>query len=142
MTYSYSLRIWLEGRQAKDSYIYDDKGFRVGSEVKVTLLKSRFGGDGRKCAFKILWSGSKISIQDEDSWFDALKTSPHLKQAGAWYTLVYADGKEKKFQGKQWIELLNSNPAFKTRAIELMDEEVIRKFNDKEGSAKDFYDVE
>jgi recombination protein RecA len=142
MAYAYSLRIWLEGRQAKDSFVYDDKGFRIGSEVKVTLLKSRFGGDGRKCVFKILWAGDSVSIQDEESWFDALKTSPHLKQAGAWYTLVYADGKEKKFQAKQWVKLINDDPAFKARAIELMDEEVIRKFNDREGSAADFYDIE
>ena len=35
MNYSYSTRIWLEGRQAKDSYIYDERGFRLGSEVNV-----------------------------------------------------------------------------------------------------------
>jgi len=142
MAYSYSLRIWLEGRQAKDSYVYDDKGFKIGSEVKVTLLKSRFGGDGRKCVFKILWAGNSISIQDEESWFEALKKSPNIKQSGAWYTLKHVDGKEKKFQAKQWVSLINSDPVFKARVLELMDEEVIRKFNDREGSAADFYDVE
>jgi len=142
MVYAYSLRIWLEGRQAKDSYVYSERGYRIGSEVKVTLLKSRFGGDGRKCVFKILWSGDKIQICDEESWFEALKRSPNIKQAGAWYTLVFADGKEKKFQAKQWVDLINTDAAFKARVIELMDEEVIRKFNDKEGDASDFYDVE
>jgi hypothetical protein len=89
-----------------------------------------------------LWSGDKIQICDEESWFEALKRSPNIKQAGAWYTLVFADGKEKKFQAKQWVDLVNTDAAFKARVIELMDEEVIRKFNDKEGDASDFYDVE
>jgi len=142
MNYSYSTRIWLEGRQAKDSYIYDDRGFRIGSEVKATILKSRFGGEGRKCAFKILWSGEKISIQDEESWLDAIKKSPHLKQAGAWYTLVFQDGKEKKFQGKQWADLVKNDSEFRGRVIEMMDEEVISKFQAREGKASDFYDIE
>jgi len=42
MIYAYSLRIWLTGRKAKASFITDDNGFRIGSEVKATLRKSRF----------------------------------------------------------------------------------------------------
>ena len=42
MIYAYSLRIWLTGRKAKASFVTDDKGFRIGSEVKVKLEKSRF----------------------------------------------------------------------------------------------------
>jgi len=55
MIYAYSLRIWLTGRKAKASYILDDNGFRIGSEVKVKIEKSRFGTAGRTCNFKILW---------------------------------------------------------------------------------------
>ena len=43
MIYAYSLRIWLTGRKAKASFVLDDKGYRIGSEVKVKLEKSRFG---------------------------------------------------------------------------------------------------
>ena len=42
MIYAYSLRVWLTGRKSKASYINDDNGFRIGSEVKTTLKKSRF----------------------------------------------------------------------------------------------------
>ena len=68
MHYAYSLRIWLTKRKAKASFIIDDNGFRVGSEVKVTLKKSRFGTEGRQCTFKILWGGD-VGIKDEESWF-------------------------------------------------------------------------
>ena len=55
MAYAYSLRIWLTGRKAKASFVLDDNGFRIGSEVKVKLEKSRFGTAGRNCNFRILF---------------------------------------------------------------------------------------
>ena len=63
MHYAYSLRIWLTKRKAKASFITDENGYRVGSEVKVKLEKSRFGTQGRQCNFRILW-GDEIGIQD------------------------------------------------------------------------------
>ena len=49
MAYAYSLRVWLTARKAKASFIVDDNGYRIGSEVKVKLEKSRFGTAGRTC---------------------------------------------------------------------------------------------
>jgi len=132
------LRIWLTGRKAKASFVTDEKGFRIGSEVKVKLEKSRFGTQGRQCNFKILW-GDEIGIQDEESWFDAIKGSEHLKQAGAWYTLTYTDGTEQKFQPSKWKEMIQDEK-FKDRIVELIDEEVIMKFDKREGNASDFYE--
>jgi len=141
LTYAYSLRIWLTGRKNKDSKIFDDKGFQVGSELKAKIKKSRFGSEGRECGFKITWAGDDVHILDEESWFEAVKSSPHLKSGGAWWTLVYADGKEKKFQGPQWLTMLEDDK-FKNRIFELMEEEVILKFKDKTGDASDFYNIE
>ena len=140
MHYTYSLRIWLTGRKAKNSFVLDDRGFRIGSQVKVKLEKSRFGTAGRQCTFKILW-GEEVGVQDEESWLEAVKGSPHIKAGGAWYTLVYADGSEEKFQGSTWIEKLKDEK-FKARILELMDEEIILKFKDKTGDASAFYEVE
>ena len=39
LPYTYSLRMWLTSRKAKASFVTDENGFRVGSEVKVTLKK-------------------------------------------------------------------------------------------------------
>tara|TARA_R110000824_G_scaffold43779_2_gene127786 strand:+ start:9066 stop:10178 length:1113 start_codon:yes stop_codon:yes gene_type:complete len=140
MHYTYSLRIWLTGRKAKNSFVLDDRGFRIGSQVKVKLEKSRFGTAGRQCTFKILW-GEEVGVQDEESWLEAIKGSPHIKTGGAWYTLMYADGSEEKFQGSTWIEKLKDEK-FKARILELMDEEIILKFKDKTGDASAFYEVE
>jgi len=138
MIYTYSLRIWLTGRKAKASFITDDKGYRIGSEVKVKLEKSRFGTAGRQCNFKILW-GDEIGVQDEESWLDAIKGAESLKQGGAWYELCYGDGTCEKFQASKWTEKLQ-NDKFKKRVLEIMDEEVIMKFDKRTGSAESFYE--
>jgi len=139
MHYAYSLRIWLTGRKAKASFILDEKGFRIGSEVKVKLEKSRFGTQGRNCSFKILWGTENVGVQDEESWFEAIK---HVfDRAGAWYSLPMADGTKTKFMASQWVEQLQDED-FRTRVYEIMDEEIIRKFDAREGKAEDFYDVD
>ena len=138
--YAYSLRIWLTARRGKSSFIYDDKGFRVGTEVKAKIKKSRFGSDARECTFKILWGGN-VGIQDEESWFEAVKGSDNIKQAGAWYTLVHEDGTEEKFQAAKWMEKL-SDEKFRNRVLTIMDEEIIMRFDKKEGKAEDFYNIE
>ncbi len=140
MHYAYSLRIWLTGRKAKAAFILDDKGFRVGSEVKVKLEKSRFGTQGRNCAFKILW-GEGIGVQDEESWLEAIKGSENLIQRGAWYALQYANGEQEKFMGSQWVDKLK-NEKFKNRVFEIMDEEIVMKFDQRQGEASEFYDTE
>jgi RecA/RadA recombinase len=139
MAYAYSLRIWLTGRKAKASYVLDDNGFRIGSEVKVKLEKSRFGTAGRQCNFRILWGTDDAAIQDDESLFDAVKGSNSILQSGAWYALVHDDGQEEKFQAAKWVEKMQ-NDKFRQRVYQIMDEEVIMKFHTREGNAEDFYD--
>jgi hypothetical protein len=131
----------LTARKAKASFIVDDNGYRIGSEVKVKLEKSRFGTAGRTCNFKILWGDEDIGVQDEESWFDAIQVSDRLKQSGAWFSLVKNDGTEQKFQRKTWIEKLQEEE-FRKSVLTIMDDDVIMKFKNREGKADDFYDTE
>jgi recombination protein RecA len=141
MIYAYSLRIWLTGRKAKASFVLDDNGFRIGSEVKVKLEKSRFGTQGRRCNFRILWGGNTVAIQDDESLFDAIKGSDNIHQSGAWYTILYEDGTSEKFQASKWAEKIQ-NEKFRQRVYQIMDEEVIMKFDTREGKAETFYELE
>ena len=68
-----------------------------------------------------------------------LLSSDKLKNAGAWFTL---QGWEKKFQAATFPKLMQTEPKFSKIVYEIMDEEVIRKFENKTGSAKDFYEEE
>jgi recombination protein RecA len=125
--YFCSLRIWLTKRKAKASFVVDDSGLRIGSEVKVKIEKSRFGSEGRNCGFKILW-GKDIGIQDEESWLEALRLSGSGRfKAGAWNKLYDRDGKEFKFQRSQWIDKLKEEE-FRKVVFDIMDEEIIKKF--------------
>ena len=141
MNYTYSLRVWLTGRKAKASFVLDDNGFRIGSEVKVKLEKSRFGTAGRQCNFRILWGGDDIAIQDDESLFDAVSGSDRILRSGAWYTMVFDDGTTEKFQAAKWVEKMQ-NDKFRQQVYKIMDEEVIRKFDTRQGNAADFYDSE
>ena len=143
MHYASSLRIYLTGRKAKASYFYDDKGFRAGSEVKAKLKKSRFGTDGRECIFRILWGGEEVRILDEESIFLAIKDSDRVKNRGAFYCLIGKDGKEsKKFYKADFQNLYLTNEEFRNTAKDIIDEEVILKFEKREGNASKFYDVD
>ena len=141
MVYNASLRIWLTGRKAKSAFVKDENGFTIGSEVKATLKKSRFGTERRQCTFQIMWGGDEVRILDEESWFEAIKGSEHIQQAGAWYSLVYEDGTTEKFQATRWMEKLE-DAKFKNRVLELMDIEVIGKYRDRQGSIESFEDID
>jgi len=139
--YAYSLRVWLTGRKSKASFLLDDRGFQIGSEVKAKIKKSRFGSLNRECVFKILWAGGEARIQDEESWLEAIKASEHVEQSGAWYALVYPDGSKEKFQQAHWLDKLK-NDKFRNRVYEVMDEQVIVKFENRTGNPEEFYDIE
>lgn len=138
LAYYYHQRVWLSPRRGKDSWVYDDNDYKIGSELAVTIQKSRMGCVGRKCSFKVLWSGDTVKICDEESWMEAIRTSDSLKQGGSWFTLIYADGSEEKFQTKDFIEKVKDQK-FRARVLELMKEELIDKFVNRTLSAKDVY---
>lgn len=127
--YSYSLRLWLTVSNTKKNRIDDDAGEQVGSHVTVRIKKSRFGSQGKRCHFKILWRereyGEKISILDQESWLDAIKPHPRFKCAG-WNTLTTHDGEEIKFQKPSWLEKLKDEK-FYNEVIAMLDELYIRK---------------
>ena len=82
-----------------------------------------------------------MGVQDEESWFDAIQISNSLKNSGAWYSLAFSDGSEVKFQRKNWAEKLQDE-VFRVRVLQIIDEDVIRKFSDRTGNAADYYDEE
>jgi len=139
MTYAYSLRIWLTARKGKKAIIRDESDYPIGSEVKVKIEKSRFGTQGRTCNFRIIWGGG-VGIMDDESLFDAIKVSDKLTNSGAWYTLSTESG-DVKFQPGSWAEKMQ-DPSFKEEVLKIVDEAVIRKFDNREGNASEFYDTE
>ena len=137
--YAYSLRIWLTGLKGKKTFIEDENGYRIGSEVKAKLEKSKFGTQGRICNFKILWAGDNVGIMNDESLLTAIKSSNRLTIGGAWFKL---EGYETKFQTATFPKLMKSDAKFSKLVYDIIDEEVIHKFENKTGKAEDFYDLE
>jgi len=140
LAYAYSLRIWLTARKSKSSYVISENGYRIGSETKCTLKKSRFGTEGRECSIKLLWGGDRIHVQDEDAWMEVLKGSEHVT-VGPWWTIKYSDGSVQKFRSADFYEELANNK-FRTRVVELVEEELITKFSQQKGNAAAFYNID
>ena len=87
-----------------------------------------------------MWGTEDVGIRDEESWFDAIKGCEHLSSAGAWYTLSMPDGYTKKFQPSKWTSLVASDEEFKNRVIQIMDEEIVQKFDKRQGDASTYYE--
>lgn len=138
--YNYSLRIWLTSPKNKSAFVFDDKGFKIGSSVKATIIKSRFGSQGRSCEFKILWAGDRIGILDDESLISAIQSSDHFSFKEVNSILKFADGKELEFKTEKFGELMRTNPLFKQRVMELVDEEVIIKFDKRSVNASVYFD--
>jgi len=124
--YFCSLRIWLTGRKSKASFVLDDTGRRVGSEVKAKIKKSRFGTQDRIAVFQIRW-GDNIGIMDEESWFEVIKQTPNYRVGGGWCYIKTEDGKERKFRSSEWMKMLEDKK-FKQMIVDIMDNELIKKF--------------
>jgi len=110
----------------------------VGIKTRVTIVKNRMGPPHRKIDYDIYFDSG---IDNYGGWLNIMKDFNLVKQAGAWYSLVYEDGAEEKFQAAGWMDKLADNK-FRNRILEIMDEEVIVKFHNREGEAKDFYEPE
>ena len=109
--------------------------------MRAKIEKSRFGTQGRECNFKILWGGDEIKIMDKESWLEAIKSSESLTNAGAWFSLHYEDGSIDKFQSKNWVNKLEEEK-FYNRVMQLLEAEVVMKFDKRLGSADEFYGEE
>lgn len=134
-----SLSVRLVTRKAKSGYVVDDNDYRIGNEVKAVINKSRFGTDGRQCTFNIIWADDPIGIRDEESWFEALLPSGKLKSPSAgWYEIEGFP----KFRQKQWVDLINGNSNFKKTVLEIFDEEVIKKFEERSGDGNIAYKID
>ena len=76
---------------------------------------------------------------DDDSLFEAVQSSPFI-ETGAWNTLKYEDGTITKFRRDDFATVHMKDSKFRTRIMELVDQEVIQKFDKQTVSATQFYE--
>jgi len=140
LSYAYSLRIWLTPKKSKASYVVSPTGFRIGSETKCVLKKSRFGTEGRECSLKLLWGGERVEVSDHEAWLDIISKSDRAS-SGAWWTITLLDGSEKRFRSADFPTELQ-NESFRNAVLSIVEEELITKFDKQTGNASNYYNIE
>ena len=104
--------------------IKDKKNNTIGMKMKAQVIKNRLGPPMRHADFELYFeSGS----DNEGSWLQMMKAHKLVKQGGAWYTMNDHNGKEIKFQSKDWAEYLQDEE-FKQYCYELICDKVILKY--------------
>lgn len=126
--YSYSLEMWLTRRGAKSAKVNDDEGDQIGSEVKVSIEKNRFGREGRICYIYMRWD-DHVEFIEEKSWLEAIKDSDRY-EGGAWKKFKKKDGTwTKSYHGEdKTIEAIKANEdGVRDLVIEILEEHLTKK---------------
>jgi len=103
--------------------IKDTKKNTIGMKMRAQVIKNRLGPPMRHADFELYF---ETGIDDDGSWLHVMKDHNLVKQGGAWYTLKY-EGKEIKFQSKDWSEQLKDEE-FKEHCYNLICGKVILKY--------------
>ena len=109
--------------------IKDTKKNTIGIKIRAQVIKNRLGPPLRSADFQLYFDKG---IDDFGSWLEVLKQHNLVKQGGAWYTLTDQDGKEHKFQSKDFEELMLTNSELKDYCYGLICEACIIKYDSKE----------
>lgn len=99
----------------------------IGNICKAVVIKNRMGPPQKIAEFDILFDSG---ISDYSSWLKVLKSYNLIKQSGAYYKYTTSTGEEIQFQGKEFGNLLDSKPEFKTEVYNKMCAEIITKYKD------------
>ena len=84
--------------------IKDTKKDTIGIKIRAQVIKNRLGPPLRSAEFPLFFDKG---IDDYGSWLTVMKDHKLVKQAGAWYTFVDQNGKEHKFQSKDFGALIS-----------------------------------
>ena len=103
----------------------------VGSKTTAVVVKNRMGPPHRKAEYEIYYDSG---IDNYGGWLSLMKSYKIVTQAGAWYTYTDVDAEtgevlgEYKFQSKDFIEKVISDPAVKDRVYKRICDEYIFKY--------------
>ncbi len=98
----------------------------VGSRVKAKLVKNRVGPPLRECEYEVYFDSG---IDDYSSWLTTMKEYNLVSQSGAWYSWTNKDtGEIIKFQSKEFVEKIMSDPKLYDMVYDEIADKVIMKY--------------
>ena len=110
--------------------IKDSKKNTIGMKCRAQIVKNRLGPPMRHADYDMYFDRG---IDNYGGWLTVLKEHKLVKVGGAWYTLVDENGKEYKFQSKDWEDLITQNDELRKYIYQLICDKVILKYKEKLG---------
>jgi recombination protein RecA len=105
--------------------IKDTKKNTIGIKIRAQVIKNRLGPPLRSAEFPLYFDKG---IDDFGSWLTIMKDHKLVKQAGAWYTYTDQNGKDHKFQSKDFGALISDEETQK-HIYESICEKLILKYD-------------
>lgn len=116
-------------RLAVAGKIKNSSGEVVGVQVKANVIKNRLGPPHRTAEFDIYFNRG---IDDHGTWLKVMKEHKLIKQSGSWYTYIDPDTQEEtKFQSKDFVGFLETNPERKERLYEQICDSLVMRYQDE-----------
>lgn len=108
-----------------------------GVHTSAKIIKSRLSPPLRKCKFDIFFQDG---IHDVNSWFEYLHEAGEITKSDGWCYLTSFKGKENikhpewghMFREKQWDDEIGGNPALKQHVLDLIDKQLVVRYDQKE----------
>ena len=98
----------------------------IGSRVKAKLVKNRCGPPLRECEYEVYFDSG---IDDYSGWLTVMKEHSLVSQSGAWYQWTNKEtGEVIKFQSKEFVEKIMSNPKLQDIIYDEIADKVIMKY--------------
>ena len=102
----------------------------LGMKCRAQIVKNRLGPPLRHADYDMYFDRG---IDNYGAWLTVLKEHKLVKVGGAWYTLTDQDGKEHKFQSKDWEELITSDDELREYVYKIICDKVILQYKEKLG---------
>jgi recombination protein RecA len=97
----------------------------IGIKTRAQVVKNRMGPPLKTIDYDIYFESG---IDDYGGWLNIMKDYKIVSQAGAWYTYTSADGKDVKFQSKDFQKKLEDDPALEQEIYQRICDAYILKY--------------
>lgn len=111
----------------------------VGIKCKALVIKNRMGPPLRTADYDMFFSSG---IDNYGGWLTLMKNYELVSQSGAWYSLKDQNGKDVKFQSKDWANMLDNDAEFKEYIYNQIADVVIMKYKPATQIDLDEYDIQ
>ena len=111
----------------------------IGIKTRAQVVKNRMGPPLKTIDYDIYFESG---IDDYGGWLNIMKNYKIVTQAGAWYTYTTAEGKDVKFQSKDFQKKLEEDPALEQEIYQKICDSYILQYKPGEDIGIDDVEID